>query len=111
MSYNEDYNISVFASNCAGNSTPAITSVFVGENITYNTTECSVPTVGPNVSIESYSSGVEGSQIIYFCQSGLVPSERMVANCTSDGSWNPDPSHLECYVIVTTPKYSTLIPG
>ena len=30
--YNEEYNISVFASNCAGNSTPVIVSVFIGEN-------------------------------------------------------------------------------
>ena len=111
MSYSEEYNISVFASNCARNSTPVITSVFVGENITYNITDCSVPTVDPNVSVEGYSSGVEGSQITYYCQPGMLPSELMVANCMSDGSWNPDPSGLECYAVVTTPIYSTSIPG
>ena len=36
MSYNEDYNISVFASNCAGNSTPVITSVYAGEKVVLN---------------------------------------------------------------------------
>ena len=58
---------------------------------------CSTPTVGSNVSVESYSSGVEGSQITYYCQPGLLPSEKMVANCTSDGTWSPDPAGHDCY--------------
>ena len=36
MSYNEDYNISVFTSNCAGNSIPVITAMFVGEKAVLN---------------------------------------------------------------------------
>ena len=62
-----------------------------------------MPTVGPNVSVEGYSSGTEGSQITYYCQPGLLPSEMIVANCTSNGQWNPNPSSLECYVTDTTP--------
>ena len=31
MLYNEEYNISVLASNCAGNSTPVIIPVFIGK--------------------------------------------------------------------------------
>ena len=58
---------------------------------------CSPPIVGANVSVQGYSSGLEGSQITYYCQPGLLPSERMVANCTSDGTWSPDPTSLECH--------------
>ena len=57
---------------------------------------CNYPNVGPNVSIEGYSSGVEGSQIVYYCQPGLLPSDRLVANCRDDGSWSPNPDNLVC---------------
>ena len=56
---------------------------------------CAPPTVGVNVSVEGYSNGVEGSQITYYCQPGLVPSDPIVATC-SLGEWNPDPRSLVC---------------
>ena len=34
LQYNQDYNVSVMASNCAGNSTPAVISVRVGKLLT-----------------------------------------------------------------------------
>ena len=81
------------ANNCAGNSTPSTyTAVFTANDPAW----CSYPITGPNASVESHSSGLGGSQIIYFCQPGLVPSEQMMANCTSDGQWNPDPAQLVC---------------
>jgi hypothetical protein len=33
LQYNQDYNVSVMASNCAGNSTPAKISIRVGKNV------------------------------------------------------------------------------
>lgn len=68
----------------------------------------------PNVGVEGYSSGVEGSQITYYCLPGLLPSEMIVASCTSNGQWNPDPSSLECYVADAAPTkqiYSTSASG
>ena len=107
--YNQEYNISVVAGNCAGSSTPAESKFSISMLHMYKlidgdfsitlkcpTDQCSYPTVDPSVRVESYSSRVEGSQVTYFCQPGLVPSERKVATCMSDGSWSPDPSHLEC---------------
>ena len=64
--------------------------------VNMNVAHCPYPIVGPNVSVEGYSSGVEGSQITYYCQPGLLPSERMVANCTRNGRWSPSTSLLEC---------------
>ena len=50
--------------------------------VNVNCSVCSYPMmVGPNVSVEGYSSGLENSQISFYCQLGLLPSKRMVANC------------------------------
>ena len=62
-----------------------------------------MPTVGPNVTVEGYTNGEEGSQITCYCQPGLLSSESMVANCTSNSQWSPDPTSLECSVTNTTP--------
>ena len=55
-----------------------------------------MPTVGPNVTVEGYTNGVEGSQITYYCQSGLLPRGWMMVVCTNKGQWRPDPTSLEC---------------
>ena len=44
----------------------------------------------------------EGCNITYSCQPGLVPSERRMAYCLSDGSWHPNPKDLECHLSVKT---------
>ena len=75
--HNQEYNISVVANNCAGNSTPSTCTAAPTVN---HPAWCSYPITGPNVSVESYSSGLGGSWIIYYCQPGLVPSEQMMAN-------------------------------
>ena len=59
---------------------------------------CAYPSgIASNVTVEEYNSiALEGSQITYHCQPGLVPSEWMVANCTESGYWIPDPAELIC---------------
>ena len=89
--YNQEYNISVVANNCAGSSTPA--EIIVGK---LQWIHCPPPIVGLNVSVEVYSSVSQGSQITYYCQPGLLPSERMVATCGNDGYWSPNPAELSC---------------
>ena len=44
------------------------------------------------------SSGLEGTVITYYCQQSEdnPPVETMVAVCTRDGYWSPNPSELEC---------------
>ena len=48
------------------------------------------------------SCGMEGSYITYSCQPGVVPSERRMAYCMRDGSWNPNPNELECHLMTKT---------
>ena len=50
----------------------------------------------PDISIERYSIGVMGAQLVYSCQQGLEPTTRMMATCRDDGSWDPSPSDLVC---------------
>ena len=66
-------------------------------HIIYDTSGyCASPDTGLNVSVKGYSNGVEGSQITYYCLPGLIPNEEMVASCTRDGNWIPNPSELVC---------------
>ena len=44
----------------------------------------------------AYDSTLEGSQIVFQCSSGFVPSQQMMSVCAANGSWTPDPAELEC---------------
>ena len=126
--YNQEYNITVVASNCVGNSTPAKTTLTVGNytNLVdlaivnkFLVTRmrlslydhlllgyCARPITGPNVAImENSISGLEGSMITYYCQ--WMPNEHMVATCLSNGSWSPDPRDMECPSHTITHYYNT----
>ena len=39
---------------------------------------------------------VEGDVVNFPCLSGLSPADVMIATCTMDGSWSPDPQLLTC---------------
>jgi len=56
------------------------------------------PLVAPrNGSLESYTSTINGSEVFYSCDPGLVPERRMRAVCTENG-WSPNPRDLSCTV-------------
>ena len=61
------------------------------------TEHCSYPVIGMNIIVDSYSTGgLEGSQIWYNCETGFVPRDKMIATCSHNGSWTPDPANLVC---------------
>ena len=39
---------------------------------------------------------VEGDAVIFQCLSGLSPADVMIATCSMEGSWRPDPQLLTC---------------
>ena len=39
---------------------------------------------------------VEGDMAIFQCLSGLSPADVMIATCTMEGNWRPDPQLLTC---------------
>jgi hypothetical protein len=41
-------------------------------------------------------STTEGSTIVYQCKDGYIPRNSQVAECGSDGQWNPDPTMHRC---------------
>ena len=61
-----------------------------------STVNCSDPTVPRNGSIEPYQNTTEGAEILFRCNPGFVPAERMRTLCRADGRWNPDPFTLVC---------------
>ena len=34
--------------------------------------------------------------IVFGCNPGFVPAGNMIAVCTSDGRWNPNPAEVRC---------------
>ena len=61
-----------------------------------------LPTLASGVIVEAYNSTVVNSDIFFQCQQpDLVPSYRS-ATCGSDGRWSPDPSQVECRMVIPT---------
>ena len=44
----------------------------------------------------AYNSTLEGSQIVFQCSPGFVPSQQIVSVCAANNSWTPDPAELLC---------------
>lgn len=57
---------------------------------------CGIPSFAGRVDEEPVASTTVGSQIVYQCQSGLLPDGRMTSVCGEDGMWDPDPATLMC---------------
>ena len=56
------------------------------------------PLIAPqNGSLESYTDTINGSEVFYSCDPGLVPEGRMRSVCTENG-WSPTPGDLNCTV-------------
>lgn len=49
-----------------------------------------------NGSIEDYTSTVEDSVVVFYCNEGLTPEGQMTATCALNGSWTPNPADLVC---------------
>ena len=58
--------------------------------------DCGDPSLPVNGFVMAYDSTLEGSQIVFQCSPGFVPSQEMMSVCAADGSWIPDPAELEC---------------
>ena len=58
--------------------------------------DCGDPTLPMNGVVMAYDSTLEGSQIVFQCSPGFVPSQQMMSVCMADGNWTPNPAELEC---------------
>ena len=68
-------------------------------NCSLNLGYCVLPIiVNSNVIVMGNSSGLEGTMITYYCWQSRddPPVKAMVAVCTRDGYWSPNPDELEC---------------
>ena len=63
----------------------------------FHPVDCGPPVPPRNGTLENYTDTTEGSAVLYGCDVGLVPEERMVAVCTGNG-WSPNPADLYCTV-------------
>ena len=59
---------------------------------------CSVPLFLLAVPVRTNNSRpyVKGDVVVFQCLSGMCPADVMIATCTMDGSWWPDPQLLKC---------------
>jgi len=62
---------------------------------------CSVPTAPTGGSVGQFESAAEGSEITYHCPPGYLLIGPSTANCTSNLTWVPNSSEVNC----------TLLPG
>ena len=60
------------------------------------TVSCGELTPPPSGYLNGYESTVEGSEIYYSCNTGLVPVEQMVTVCLANGEWTPNPAEHNC---------------
>ena len=68
------------------------------------------PNLAIGVTVQAYTSTVVNSDVFFQCQQpDLVPSYRS-ATCGSDGRWSPDPSRVECRMMIATPTMLTSTP-
>ena len=58
--------------------------------------DCGDPSPPANGFVMVSDSTLEGSQIVFQCNSGLAPSQQMMSVCAANGSWTPDPAELVC---------------
>ena len=58
--------------------------------------DCGDPSLPMNGVVMAYDSTLEGSQIVFQCGPGFVPSQQMMSVCAANGIWTPNPAGLEC---------------
>ncbi len=111
--YNVDYNVSVMAINCAGNSTTAeyrfrigkLTASFVQTFLIdfSHAGGCPVLTKPMNGTFGPVINRLPGSTVTIQCDAGHMSTFSMV---TCEGStliWSPDPEAIVCTILTSTP--------
>ena len=63
----------------------------------YSSVNCGPPVAPRNGFLSSYTTTMNGSEVLYSCDPGLVPEGRMRTVCTRNG-WSPNPADLRCTV-------------
>ena len=110
--YNLEYRVNITATNCIGSISVLYTftigawivcvHVFRFQNYILSflncVANCSSPSTASGVVIEPYSNTTEGAMIYHNCdfEQCLLPNERLMAVCGSDGRWSPDPTNHIC---------------
>ena len=69
---------------------------------------CGMPNRPVNGSIQTPQSTLGGSVVDFGCTTGFIPAERMMATCTLNGTWSPDPGTLMCNGETTASKFVEL---
>ena len=65
-------------------------------NIWFLPADCGDPSLPVNGVVMANDSTLEGSQTLFQCSPGFVPSQQMMSVCMADGNWTPNPAGLEC---------------
>ena len=85
-SNNNNYSVCKF-----GNT--ALIFILIMMMIIHLSVSCGAQTTLANGHIIDYSSGVEGSKVTFHCDTN---SALITSICSSNGSWIPDPTRLDC---------------
>ena len=114
LSYRISYEVELVGIDCAGQSSPAVIDNLIFSTLhdimtlslanslyaaySMHTVNCLAPSAASGVVIDPYSNTTEGTMIYYNCdfEQCLLPNERLIAVCGSDGRWSPDPANHIC---------------
>ena len=73
-----------------------------------NLGECGPPMAAEGVVIHNYTTTFEGSSITFTCEDGLFPNVTIMATCTGEGHWIPDPATYNMCNNITGTTTSTI---
>ena len=109
VNYNVEYTITLFAMNCAGESSPTTISFEYGEfslvplcrYMSYISiiVKCEEPIPPMNGNLSSYPHTREGATVIFQCNDGYTPSTPVASTCTRNASWIPAPEEHNCILV------------
>ena len=110
LAYNQLYAIHLVTTNCIGTSVlPAMLNFTLGWlcHHSYNNhlythsvhtlvVRCNEPVPPKNGQFVSGSRRTEGSEVVFMCNDGFLPSGEISAICRPDMIWVPDPGTFQC---------------
>ena len=109
LNYNVQYEATIIAVNCEGESSPVILSDIEFSELNYYlyflilihifilySVNCGNPRSPTNGSLGNYSRTTKGAEVMFMCDLGFLPTSKIKAICNDTGSWDPAPENHTC---------------
>ena len=58
--------------------------------------DCGAPAPPQHGHLGPYNGTLQGSRVMFWCESGRLPIGKYTAICMSEGKWSPNPAQFVC---------------